>query len=145
MTFLRHHRQRRELNAWLTNIHGRNQPRHGQRRDRTLSAACDGGDTIHLRVLIEHVGYTLFFISMGLTVVVCGLVGGLIMKEAPVPKETLRRRVLEASVLRLFGAQLPAKTRCCSRSTSACSWFAIAEQISGRTRSSIHQDAGLQL
>ena len=43
--------------------------------------------TIVSGMLIEFFGYTLFFTSMGLLVVVCGLVGGLLMKEAPIPKQ----------------------------------------------------------
>ena len=82
MTFFGSTANDASFNAWLTNI-----------TDETNRGTVSGVTelfpllamvvtTIISGVLIERVGYTLFFISMGLTVVVCGLVGGLIMRRA---------------------------------------------------------------
>ena len=86
MTFFGSTANDASFNAWLTNV-----------TDETNRGTVSGitelfpllamvVTTIVSGMLIEYFGYTLFFTSMGLLVVVCGLVGGLLMKEAPVPK-----------------------------------------------------------
>ena len=86
MTFFGSTANDASFNAWLTNV-----------TDETNRGTVSGitelfpllamvVTTIVSGMLIEYFGYTLFFTSMGLIVVVCGLVGGLLMKEAPIPK-----------------------------------------------------------
>ena len=82
MTFFGSTANDASFNAWLTNI-----------TDETNRGTVGGitemfpllamvVTTIVSGVLIERFGYTLFFVSMGLVVVMCGLTGGLAMKEA---------------------------------------------------------------
>lgn len=87
MTFFGSTANDASFNAWLTNV-----------TDETNRGTVSGVTelfpllamvvtTIVSGILIEYVGYTLFFVSMGLLVVVCGLIGGLIMKEAKFERE----------------------------------------------------------
>ena len=130
MTFFGSTANDASFNAWLTNV-----------TDETNRGTVSGitelfpllamvVTTIVSGMLIEYFGYTLFFTSMGLLVVVCGLVGGL-FDEGSADSEGGRRasRILEAGVLRLFRCAPCAKTGCSFRCIFCVLVFAIAENI----------------
>ena len=131
MTFFGSTANDASFNAWLTNI-----------TDETNRGTVSGVTelfpllamvvtTIISGVLIERVGYTLFFISMGLTVVVCGLVGGLIMKEAQVPKENTEKTGFWKQVFSGFSVRSFRENKMLFALYFCVLVFAIAEQISG--------------
>ena len=146
MTFFGSTANDASFNAWLTNV-----------TDETNRGTVSGitelfpllamvVTTIVSGMLIEYFGYTLFFTSMGLLVVVCGLVGGL-TDEGSAGSEGGRRasRILEAGVLRFFGAR---------RARKPDALFAVFLRAGVRNRGEhlhavsdhlFHQDAGLRL
>ena len=131
MTFFGSTANDASFNAWLTNI-----------TDETNRGTVSGVTelfpllamvvtTIISGMLIEHVGYTLFFISMGLTVVVCGLVGGLLMREAPIPKEKTEQTGFWKQVFSGFSVRSFRENKMLFALYFCVLVFAIAEQISG--------------
>ena len=85
--------------------------------------------TIVSGILIEYVGYTLFFVSMGLLVVVCGLVGGLLMKEAQFPREQTEGVPFWKQVFSGFSVRSFKENRMLFSLYFCVLLFAIAEQI----------------
>lgn len=87
MTFFGSTANDASFNAWLTNV-----------TDETNRGTVSGVTemfpllamvvtTIVAGAVVERFGYTVFFVSSGLLVTLCGLAGGLLMKEAAFPRE----------------------------------------------------------
>ena len=129
MTFFGSTANDASFNAWLTNV-----------TDETNRGTVSGitelfpllamvVTTIVSGMLIEYFGYTLFFTSMGLLVVVCGLVGGLLMKEAPIPREDAPRPGFWKQVFSGFSLRAVRENRMLFSLYFCVLVFAIAEQI----------------
>ena len=129
MTFFGSTANDASFNAWLTNV-----------TDETNRGTVSGitelfpllamvVTTIVSGMLIEYFGYTLFFTSMGLLVVVCGLVGGLLMKEAPVPKVEGERPGFWKQVFSGFSVRAVRENRMLFSLYFCVLVFAIAENI----------------
>ena len=129
MTFFGSTANDASFNAWLTNV-----------TDETNRGTVSGitelfpllamvVTTIVSGMLIEYFGYTLFFTSMGLLVVVCGLVGGLLMKEAPIPKVEGERPTFWKQVFSGFSVRAVRENRMLFSLYFCVLVFAIAEQI----------------
>lgn len=129
MTFFGSTANDASFNAWLTNV------TDGTNRG-TVSGITElfpllamVVTTIVSGMLIEYFGYTLFFTSMGLLVVVCGLVGGLLMKEAPIPREDAPRTGFWKQVFSGFSLRAVRENRMLFSLYFCVLVFAIAEQI----------------
>ncbi|MPM77955.1 Multidrug resistance protein MdtH [bioreactor metagenome] len=129
MTFFGSTANDASFNAWLTNV-----------TDETNRGTVSGitelfpllamvVTTIVSGMLIEYFGYTLFFTSMGLLVVVCGLVGGLLMKEAPIPKVEGERTGFWKQVFSGFSVRAVRENKKLFSLYFCVLVFAIAEQI----------------
>lgn len=129
MTFFGSTANDASFNAWLTNV-----------TDETNRGTVSGitelfpllamvVTTIVSGMLIEYFGYTLFFTSMGLLVVVCGLVGGLLMKEAPIPRKDAPRTGFWKQVFSGFSLRAVRENRMLFSLYFCVLVFAIAEQI----------------
>lgn len=129
MTFFGSTANDASFNAWLTNV-----------TDETNRGTVSGitelfpllamvVTTIVSGMLIEFFGYTLFFTSMGLLVVVCGLVGGLLMKEAPIPKQEGEKIVFWKQVFSGFSVRAVRENKKLFSLYVCVLVFAIAEQI----------------
>ncbi|HML67072.1 MAG TPA: MFS transporter [Clostridia bacterium] len=129
MTFFGSTANDASFNAWLTNV-----------TDETNRGTVSGitelfpllamvVTTIVSGMLIEYFGYTLFFTSMGLLVVVCGLVGGLLMKEAPIPKMEGERTSFWKQVFSGFSVRAVRENKKLFSLYFCVLVFAIAEQI----------------
>ena len=129
MTFFGSTANDASFNAWLTNV-----------TDETNRGTVSGitelfpllamvVTTIVSGMLIEYFGYTLFFTSMGLLVVVCGLVGGLLMKEAPVPKREGEAMGFWKQVFSGFSVRAVRENKKLFSLYVCVLVFAIAEQI----------------
>ena len=129
MTFFGSTANDASFNAWLTNV-----------TDETNRGTVSGitelfpllamvVTTIVSGMLIEYFGYTLFFTSMGLLVVVCGLVGGLLMKEAPVPKREGEEMRFWKQVFSGFSVRAVRENKKLFSLYVCVLVFAIAEQI----------------
>ena len=129
MTFFGSTANDASFNAWLTNV-----------TDETNRGTVSGitelfpllamvVTTIVSGILIEYVGYTLFFVSMGLLVVVCGLVGGLLMKEASFPREKTEGVPFWKQVFSGFSIRSFKENRMLFSLYFCVLLFAIAEQI----------------
>jgi len=129
MTFFGSTANDASFNAWLTNV-----------TDETNRGTVSGitelfpllamvVTTIVSGMLIEFFGYTLFFTSMGLLVVVCGLVGGLLMKEAPIPKQEGEKIGFWKQVFSGFSVRAVRENKKLFSLYVCVLVFAIAEQI----------------
>ena len=85
MTFFGSTANDASFNAWLTNITDETNRGTVSGITEMFPLLATVVTTIVSGVMIQHFGYTLFFTSMGLLVVVCGLIGGSVMKEAVIP------------------------------------------------------------
>jgi len=129
MTFFGSTANDASFNAWLTN--GTDETNRG-----TVSGITElfpllamVVTTIVSGMLIEFFGYTLFFTSMGLLVVVCGLVGGLLMKEAPIPKQDGEKIGFWKQVFSGFSVRAVRENKKLFSLYVCVLVFAIAEQI----------------
>ena len=129
MTFFGSTANDASFNAWLTNV-----------TDETNRGTVSGitelfpllamvVTTIVSGMLIEYFGYSLFFTSMGLLVVACGLVGGLLMKEATIPKVEGERTGFWKQVFSGFSVRAVRENRMLFSLYTCVLVFAIAEQI----------------
>ncbi len=129
MTFFGSTANDASFNAWLTNI-----------TDETNRGTVSGitelfpllamvVTTIVSGMLIEYFGYSLFFTSMGLLVVVCGLVGGLLMKEARFEREKKEGVGFWKQVVSGFSVRAVKENRMLFALYVCVLLFAIAEQI----------------
>ena len=129
MTFLGSTANDASFNAWLTNV-----------TDETNRGTVSGitelfpllamvVTTVVSGMLIEYFGYTLFFTSMGLIVVVCGLVGGMLMKEAKFPREKTEDISFWKQVTSGFSIRTFKENRLLFSLYFCVLLFAIAEQI----------------
>ena len=129
MTFFGSTANDASFNAWLTNV-----------TDETNRGTVSGitelfpllamvVTTIVSGMLIEYFGYTLFFTSMGLLVVLCGLVGGLLMKEAPIPKVEGNRTGFWKQVFSGFSVRAVRENKKLFSLYFCVLVFAIGEQI----------------
>ncbi|MEA5049587.1 MAG: MFS transporter [Eubacteriales bacterium] len=130
MTFFGSTANDASFNAWLTNV-----------TDETNRGTVSGVTelfpllamvvtTIVSGVLIERVGYTLFFVFMGLLVVLCGLVGGLLMKEAVFQREKTEGIGFWKQVFSGFSIRAVRENRMLFALYFCVLVFSIAEQIS---------------
>ncbi len=130
MTFFGSTANDASFNAWLTNV-----------TDETNRGTVSGitelfpllamvVTTVVSGMLIEYFGYTLFFTSMGLIVVVCGLAGGLLMKEAPFPREKTEGVGFWKQVFSGFSVRAVRENKRLFSLYLCVLVFAIAEQIS---------------
>ncbi len=129
MTFFGSTANDASFNAWLTNI-----------TDETNRGTVSGitelfpllamvVTTIVSGILIEYFGYSLFFTSMGLLVVACGLVGGLLMEEAHFPREKKEGVGFWKQVVSGFSVRAVKENRMLFSLYVCVLLFAIAEQI----------------
>jgi MFS family permease len=129
MTFFGSTANDASFNAWLTNV-----------TDETNRGTVSGitelfpllamvVTTIISGMLIEYFGYSLFFTSMGLLVVCCGLVGGLLMKEAPIPKVVGEKIGFWKQVFSGFSVRAVRENKKLFSLYVCVLVFAIAEQI----------------
>ena len=129
MTFFGSTANDASFNAWLTNV-----------TDETNRGTVSGVTelfpllamvvtTVISGILIEKVGYTLFFISMGALVVICGLVGGLLMKEAVFVREKKEGVSYLKQVFSGFSIRAVRENRMLFSLYVCVLMFAIAEQI----------------
>ncbi|MEN6594016.1 MAG: MFS transporter [Clostridiaceae bacterium] len=129
MTFFGSTANDASFNAWLTNV-----------TDETNRGTVSGVTelfpllamvvtTVISGILIEKVGYTLFFISMGALVVICGLVGGLLMKEAVFVREKKEGVSYLKQVFSGFSIRAVRENRMLFSLYFCVLLFAIAEQI----------------
>ena len=129
MTFLGSTANDASFNAWLTNV-----------TDETNRGTVSGVTelfpllamvvtTVVSGMLIKYFGYTLFFSSMGLIVVVCGLIGGLLMQEAKFPREKTEGVSFWKQVFSGFSIRTFKENRLLFSLYFCVLLFAIAEQI----------------
>lgn len=127
MTFFGSTANDASFNAWLTNVTDETNRGTVSGITEMFPLLATVVTTVISGMLIERVGYTWFFISMGLLVVVCGLVGGLLMKEAVFVPE--RRDSFWKQVLSGFSVRAVRENRMLFALYVCVLLFATAEQI----------------
>ena len=127
MTFFGSTANDASFNAWLTNVTDETNRGTVSGVTELFPLLATVVTTVISGILIEKVGYTLFFVSMGALVVVCGLVGGLLMKEAVFVRE--KKGGFWKQVFSGFSIKAVRENRMLFSLYVCVLMFAIAEQI----------------
>lgn len=129
MTFFGSTANDASFNAWLTNVTDETNRGTVSGITEMFPLLATVVTTIVSGVLIERFGYTLFFTSMGLLVVVCGIIGGSIMKEAVFVRDTQEKIGFWKQTFSGFSARAVRENRMLFALYFCVLLFAIAEQI----------------
>lgn len=129
MTFFGSTANDASFNAWLTNVTDETNRGTVSGVTEMFPLLATVVTTIVSGILIERFGYTLFFTSMGLLVVVCGIVGGSIMKEAVFVRDTREKTGFWKQAFSGFSVRAVRENRMLFSLYFCVLLFAIAEQI----------------
>ncbi|MCE5188678.1 MAG: MFS transporter [Eubacteriales bacterium] len=129
MTFFGSTANDASFNAWLTNITDETNRGTVSGITEMFPLLATVVTTIVSGILIERFGYTLFFTSMGLLVVVCGLIGGSIMKEAVFVRDTKEKIGFWKQAFSGFSVRAVRENRMLFSLYFCMLLFATAEQI----------------
>lgn len=129
MTFFGSTANDASFNAWLTNVTDETNRGTVSGITEMFPLLATVVTTVVSGILIEHFGYTLFFTSMGLLVVVCGIIGGSIMKEAVFVRDTREKVGFWKQAFSGFSVRAVRENRMLFSLYFCVLLFAIAEQI----------------
>ncbi|MEA4938421.1 MAG: MFS transporter [Christensenella sp.] len=129
MTFFGSTANDASFNAWLTNVTDETNRGTVSGITEMFPLLATVVTTIVSGILIERFGYTLFFTSMGLMVVACGLVGGSIMKEAVFVRDTKEKVGFWKQAFSGFSVRAVRENKMLFSLYFCVLLFAIAEQI----------------